>query len=1212
MPHAEFVHLHLHTEYSLLDGAMKIDRLVEKAREFKMPAVAMTDHGNMFGAVEFYEKARKAGVKPIFGCETYVAPGDRREKESRASYADTNHLVLLAMNKKGYQNLVRLVSLAYLEGFYYKPRVDRALLQEYGEGLIALSACLGGVVATHIQNGDRDRAYQEAETLAGIFTDRFYIEIQRNGAPRQEEVNQELISIATELGLPVVATNDCHYLKREHAKAHDALLAIQTRDVLSNPERFKFESDENYLKSPDEMYSLFADMPETVKRSVEIADRCNVELELGKHHYPNVPVPEGHTLDSFLIESAGQGLVERLAEVDAVLHDEYRARLAQELSVIQKCGYAGYFLIVADFIHYAKSRDIPVGPGRGSAAGSLVAYALGITDIDPIRYDLFFERFLNPERVTPPDIDVDFCIEGRDEVIRYVQERYGGASNVVQIITFGRMQAKAVIRDVGRVMSIPYGEVDRIAKLVPNQLNITLDEAVAQQPKLRDLEKSDETVAELLSTARNLEGLVRHASTHAAGVVISNTPLIDHVPLYMDNKGNVVTQFDMKSVEKIGLIKFDFLGLKTLTLIDRAVKMIRRKAGFEGFDIRKISLDDRPVYELLGRGDARGIFQLESSGMTELLIKLKPERMEDVVALLALYRPGPLESGMVDDFLKRRHGKVEVEYPLHELEPILKDTYGTIVYQEQVMQSAAELAGFSMAEADLLRRAMGKKIPEEMDRQRERFLDGARRNKIDEKKALKVFDQMAKFAKYGFNKSHSAAYGLIAYQTAYLKTHHPVEFMAALLSSEKQNTDKIMRYMAECRDHKIDVLPPDVNESQSDFAVVDGKIRFGLAAVKNVGGGAVEAIIEARESSGEEERGPFKSLDDFSRRVDLGRVNRRVTESLIKCGAFDGMARVQGTTRAGFMAALDRALDAGQKAQRERASGQGNLFGASAVVQEGPPMEAVPEWPENQVLAYEKESLGFYITGHPLAQHADLLRRFTDARTIDVAELADSREIRMGGVVQSLREVRTKKGQLMGFVSLEDLDGFIEVIVFPDIYTDASTLLKSETPIVVTGTVEHGGETDKIIARDIFPLAEVQERLTVPFHLQLAAPGLTGEHFEKLRGILKAHPGPCPSVLHLVVPNRSETIIALPDALRVKPGAALEEALEKELAATFPGKEAGPGLAAGAVVDPGDGLGMDELASLARHEEFESYEGYDGYDEDDDYGDDSGAAHPHG
>jgi DNA polymerase-3 subunit alpha len=1182
MPHAEFVHLHLHTQYSLLDGAIKIDDLVGKAREFRMPAVAMTDHGNMFGAVEFYEKARRAGVKPILGCETYVAPGDRRDKDSRASYAETNHLILLAMNRKGYQNLLRLVTVAYLEGFYYRPRVDRELLQAHNEGLIALSACMGGVVAQHIQNGERDRAYEEAQTLARIFPDRFYIEIQRTGAPNEEHVNQELISIASELNVPVVATNDCHYLVQGHARAHDALLAIQTRSVLSDPDRLKFASDQNYFRSAEEMYALFSDMPDTVKRTIEIAERCNVELEHGKLLTPRVKLPEGHTLDSWLVETARSGLTERLREVEASKQSEYGKRLESELAVIQKCGYAGYFLIVADFIRYAKERDIPVGPGRGSAAGSLVAYALNITDIDPIRYALFFERFLNPERVTPPDIDVDFCVDRRDEVIRYVQEQYGGSSKVAQIITFGKMQARAVIRDVGRVMNIPYGDVDRIAKLVPNTLNITLDEAVAQQPKLRELEENDQSVADLLATARLLEGLTRHASTHAAGVVISDAPLVEHVPLYKDSKGSIVTQYDMKSVEKIGLIKFDFLGLKTLTLIDRAGKIIRKKSGFEEFDIRRIPLDDLEVYGLLGKGDASGLFQLESSGMTDLLIKLKPERLEDLIALMALYRPGPLESGMVDDFLKRRHGKVAVKYLLPELEPILQDTYGTIVYQEQVMQIAARLAGFSLAEADLLRRAMGKKIAEEMDRQRERFLEGAKRNRVDEKKALKVFDQMAKFAKYGFNKSHSAAYALIAYQTAFLKTHHPVAFMAALLSSERQNTDKIMRYMAECRDHGIEVLPPDVNESESDFAVSGGKIRFGLAAVKNVGEGAVEAILEARRGSGESPTGPFTDLGSYCRRVDLGRVNRRVIESLIKCGAFDEIARVQELNRAGLMKSLDRALETAQKEQRERASGQFNLFGAGGRGAAPAPVEVVPEWPENQLLAYEKESLGFYITGHPLAQHADLLRRFTDARTVDVPELPDGRETKFGGVVRSLREVRTKKGQLMGFVSLEDLAGFVEVIVFPDVYAPVSALLKSETPILVTGTVEHGEETDKIVARDIFPLTEVRERLAVPFHFRLAAPGLSAEHFERLKAILKAHAGPCPAFLHLILPNHSDTTIALPESLRVKPTAELEAALEHELGAMPAEEEAGVSAAG---EETAEGARRSSAARAGRDEE---------------------------
>ncbi len=1148
MTHASFIHLHLHTQYSLLDGAIKLEELFKRAREFRMPAVAITDHGNMFGAVDFYQQALKNGIKPILGCETYVAPTDRREKDSPASFAGTSHLILLAMNQKGYKNLLKLVSAAYLEGFYYKPRVDRGLLEAHNEGLIALSSCLRGVVAHLLQNGEKQRAFEAAQWYARVFHDRFYIEVQRNGAPGQEEVNQELVRIARELNLPVVATNDCHYLVREHAKAHDALLAIQTRSLLTDPGRFKFSGDQNYFKSAEEMETLFADMPEVVHRSVEIAERCNVELELGRLHFPHIDVPEGHTLDSWLADSARRGLEARIPEIDGGMHDVYRARLEEEIGIIRNCGYAGYFLIVADFIRYAKDRQIPVGPGRGSAAGSLVAWSLGITDIDPIRYDLFFERFLNPERVSPPDIDVDFCVDRRDEVIRYVQEKYGGAQNVAQIITFGKMQARAVIRDVGRVMNLPYGEVDRIAKLVPNTLNITLDESVAASPQLRELEENDSTVGDLLATARILEGLTRHASTHAAGVVISNSPLVDHLPLYKDNKDNVVTQFDMKSVEKIGLIKFDFLGLTTLTLIERAVRLIRELPGHEDFDIARIGLDDPTVFRLLSEGDTPGVFQLESRGMTDLLIKLRPESFEEIIALVALYRPGPLESGMVDDFIKRKHKKVAVEYELPQLEPILRDTYGTIVYQEQVMQIAARLAGFTLAEADILRRAMGKKIAAEMDRQRERFLEGAKHQKVDPRKAAKVFDQMAKFAKYGFNKSHSAAYALIAYQTAYLKAHFPVQFMAALLTSEQGTADKVMRYIGECREQGIEVLPPDVNASQRDFTVIERKIRFGLGAVKNVGEGAVHSIIAARESE-PEDGGPFESLEDFARRVDHGRVNRRVVESLIKCGAFDAIARARATTRAGLMGALDQALESAQKAQRDRASGQFSLFGAGADAAPPAPAEPVPEWPENVLLAHEKESLGFYITGHPLAQHADLLRRFADVRTPDLAECATGREVKIGGVVAALREVRTKKGQLMGFVTLEDLEGMVEVVVFSDVYAASSPLLKSERPILVSGTVEHDGEASKIIAREVFPLTEVRERLGVPFHFRLTAPGLSAEHFEKLKAILAAHRGPCPAVLHLILPNHSETVIALPDALRVKPTPDLEDALERELGA---------------------------------------------------------------
>ncbi|MHB8766282.1 MAG: DNA polymerase III subunit alpha, partial [Deferrisomatales bacterium] len=896
MQHARFVHLHVHTEYSLLDGAIRLDDLVKRAKEHRLPALAITDHGGMHGTVEFYKAARKAGLKPVLGCEAYVAPGSRFDRRPSAEGETNYHLVLLARNLEGYRNLCRLVTAGYTEGFYYKPRIDKALLRQLSSGLIGLSACVKGEVARAVLKGDLDRARAAAEEYQAIFGEgNYYLEVMENGLEEQARVNRGLQEISRLTGIPLVATNDCHYVARDDARSHEVLVCIQTGKTLDDEKRMKMSSDAFYLKSPEEMAADFAWCPEAVEATVEIAERCNVELDLKTPHFPEYQAQDGESLADCLDRLARQGLEARLAartydapETAERVRRQYRERLEIELQVIRDMRFPGYFLIVQDFINWSKENGVPVGPGRGSAAGSLVAYALKITNIDPIPYDLLFERFLNPERVSLPDIDVDFCFENRDKAIAYVTQRYGD-DKVAQITTFGKMLARAVIRDVGRVMGLPYGDVDRIAKLVPTRLGITLKEALAEEPRLPEAMAQDPRVRELVEHALRLEGLNRHASTHAAGIVIANRPLVDYLPLYKGQNGETVTQFAMKSVEAIGLIKFDFLGLKTLTVIMGAVRLVNERLPLgERLDIDAVPLDDPAVYGLLARGEAIGVFQLESEGMRELMKSLKPSTFEDVIALVALYRPGPLGSGMVEDFIRRKHGLIPIEYDLPELEPILKDTYGVIVYQEQVMKIAQVLADYSLGEADLLRRAMGKKIAEEMDQQKSRFLEGASRKRLDPAKAEKIFDLMAKFAEYGFNKSHSAAYALITYQTAYLKAHHPVEFMSALLTADRSNSDKVRKDIEECRRMELEVLPPDVNESDLYFgAVGDARagarraIRFGLAAVKNVGEAALESVLAARRDGG-----PFKGLLDFCQRVDLGKVNRKVAESLIHCGAF--------------------------------------------------------------------------------------------------------------------------------------------------------------------------------------------------------------------------------------------------------------------------------------------------------------------------------------
>jgi DNA polymerase-3 subunit alpha len=1147
LPPTPFTHLHLHTEYSLLDGAIKHNPLFERVKALGMTGVAMTDHGNLFGAVEFYEKARANGVKPILGCEVYIASGSRFDREKRerdaSGFEAIHHLLLLAMDETGYRNLMYLVSKAYLEGFYYKPRIDMDLLRQRHEGLIATSGCLSSTVCRAITGGQVDRAWTAVEEFSSIFKDRYYLELQRHGIPDQDAVNAELAKMAADLRLPLLATNDAHYLEEQDHAHHDALLCIGTAANLDDAKRFRFEGKGFYLKSGDEMRDLFHDHPSAVENTMVVADRCDVEIPMGSYHMPEFQVPAHTTREAVLEESAFAGLRERLGLApDEPFRDEHRPyaeRMDYELGVIKKMGFAGYFLIVADFIAHARKSQIPVGPGRGSSAGSLAAYGLGITGVDPIEYDILFERFLNPERVSMPDIDVDFCMRGRDEVIRYVGEKYDGEGDegkrVSQIITFGTLQARAAIRDVGRVLGLRYGDVDRIAKLVPESLGITLDQALAQSPELRARVEADGQVAKLVETARRLEGLTRHASTHAAGVVIGNRPLIEMVPLYRDSRsGDTITQWDMRCVQKVGLVKFDFLGLRTLTIIADAERLIR-KGGYPDFSTAAIPLDDEPTYDLLCRGDTEGVFQMESSGMTDLVVKIKPREFRDVVPLIALYRPGPLGSGMVEDYVSRKHGITKVAYLIPELEALTAETLGVIVYQDQVLQIAHRLAGYTLGEADLLRSAMGKKKPKEMAEHGEKFMLGAESKGIDPGKAEEIFRLMAEFAGYGFPKAHATAYALITYQTAYLKANHPREYLSALLSVEAGNHDKLARYIAHAREQKIDVLAPDVNESERDFTPVAGGIRFGLAGVKNVGEGAIESILSVRS-----EGGAFKSLVDFACRIDGRKVNRRVVESLVKCGAFDSIE----ANRAKIWAGLDAALEGGAAAQRDREIGQVNLFGDAA--EGGPAAPELPDaapWTEQERLGYEKEVLGFYVTGHPLESFAPVLARFNDTTAAAAAEKV-GREVRVGGLITSLRETRTRKGQTMAFGTLEDLEGSFDLVIFADPYARLREVLKKALdadsqagrtmPLLVSGTLE-SVDPPKVLVRDAFELQDAESNLATRVRIRVTASEATRDRMLALRRLLEAHAGDCGVLLHLLIPGESETVMALPGGRGVEP-----------------------------------------------------------------------------
>jgi len=1130
--HSPFVHLHVHTEYSLLDGAIRTDKMLEKSRALGMEAVAITDHGNMFGAVQFYDQAVKAGVKPIIGSEIYLAPGDRRDRSpSPDGKPNAYHLVLLVMNNEGYKNLTRLVTLGHLEGFYYHPRVDMELLREYNAGLIALSACLKGVIPYCIGAGQIDKAREKAKELASIFdNDRFYLEVQANTLPEQIKLNEVLKDISKDLSIPLVATNDCHYLNKEDAEAHDILLCIQTGKNIDDEKRLRFSTDEFYFKSQTEMTQALPGFEDAVSNTVDVARRCNFEMEFGQYKFPVFQVPDGRSLDDMLTEKTLRGFekrIEQMGEEEGPLSQEmnqkYRERLDYELGVIHKMGFSGYFLIVADFIEYAREHDIPVGPGRGSAAGSLVAYSLKITNIEPIKYGLLFERFLNPDRISMPDIDIDFCINGRDEVIRYVAQKYG-TENVGQIITFGSMKARGAIRDVGRSLNIPLGEVDRIAKLVPEGPGVTLEQAISEEPELKKLEKEQGAPQKLLKIARALEGLARHASTHACGVVIADRPLVEYLPMFKGSKDEIMTQFTMDRIEQLGLIKFDFLGLKTLTVIKNALDLVKKTTGTQ-IDIDKISLTDTATYQLVSEGKTTGVFQLESAGMKELLRKLRPELFEDLVALVALYRPGPLGSNMVDDFIDGKHGKGKIKYFLPQLEPILKETYGVILYQEQVMKIAQVLAKYTMAEADELRKAVGKKKPEVLARHRARFVDGATENDVNPKTAKTLFSLIEKFGGYGFNKSHSAAYALIAYQTAYLKAHYPVEFMAALLTQDMGNQDKTIKNIAECREMGIEILPPDINESQADFSVVDDKIRFGLAAVKNVGLKAVESVIEEREK-----HGPYHDLVEICTRLVGSKVNRRVLEGLIQCGAFDST----GVYRSRLFAALDDVL---KFSGTNHDPNQLNMFGtpdlANGVSMGLFDFPEVDEWSEKELLRKEKEALGFYITGHPLAGFGREIERVATCVVQELINQKDKSHVKIAGVVEELKLKRTRRGDKMAVLRVEDLTGSTEVIIFPELFSKTAPLLKGDEPLFISGSAEIGDNSAKIIAQEIVTLNSIRQAAVRAIEVRLDQEGITLELLEDIRNVVFRFPGKCRLLFKVDGPDGEEIIIAADDRFSV-------------------------------------------------------------------------------
>ncbi len=1158
---SDFVHLHCHTEYSLLDGAIRIKDLCAKAKDFGMPAVALTDHGNLYGALKFYLTAKEYGLKPIIGCEVYVCH-DHKDKSSELANR-RYHLVLLAQNAVGYHNLVKIVSLGHLHGFYRKPRVDHDILRRYSEGLIALSACIAGEVPRTYAREGMDAALAVARSYADIYPDRFYLELQSNGLQEQVEANAALVRIAEALSLPLVATNDCHYLNADDVEAHDVLLCIQTQAKVDDEKRMRFSTNELYYKSSEEMEAAFAHVPEAIANAGRIADRCeDYNFDFKSYHFPIYELPEGRTLAEEFRALSRKGLTKRLERMPyAVDRSLYEERLERELDVICDMEFPGYFLIVQDFINWAKDNDIPVGPGRGSAAGSLVAYALRITNLDPIPYNLLFERFLNSERISMPDIDVDFCEAKRQRVIEYMHRKYG-AESVSQIATFGKMLAKGVVRDVGRALGMSFQETDRIAKLIPADLKMTIKKALDLEPDLRTLYATDPQITKLLDTAMRLEGLSRHASIHAAGLVISDKPMIDYLPVYRGKREeDVVTQFDMKMVEKVGLVKFDFLGLRNMTVLDDALKNIAAQAKAVP-DLDSLPLDDEGTYKLYSNGDTDGIFQVESSGMRAYLRQLKPSVFEDIIAMLALYRPGPLKSGMVSEFIRRKHGQIEVSYPLQVLETCLKDTYGVIVYQEQVMQIAQIVAGYTLGGADLLRRAMGKKDPAAMAAERSKFTNGAVERGVEEKKASEIFDLMEKFAEYGFNKSHSAAYALISYHTAYLKTHYPTEFMAALLSSEMGDQDKLLKYISSCKDIGVRVRPPSIWNSQWKFTVHGGDIVFGLGAIKNVGEEAIKELTAAREKDG-----PFISLLDLCCRVPLRKMTKRVLESLIKGGACDCF----GVSRAGLLAALDSTVLKAQKKAREKDSRQMSLL-AMMPEDQSPqrpgigfdcPESAMPEWDNALFSRCEKEALGFFLTSHPLQPYRKEMVRLQLTPLEECRELPPESSFSCA-VLASVDKLRfDSRNRRWALLQVEDLTASGMAFCFSDAYEQYKDLLLPDTPLYMEGRISRPREEERVetpegedappkeikfIVEKVLLLAEACAASSEPVCIDMPESEDAPERLEHLKTVLGKHKGTVPVhlILHL---EGSWCRMELAPSLFVTPGPQLEQDLDAWAAA---------------------------------------------------------------
>jgi DNA polymerase-3 subunit alpha len=1143
---SDFVHLHLHSQFSLLDGANRLDDVIAAVGAAGMPAVALTDHGNMFGAIELYNKARAAGIKPIVGVEAYVALGSRLDRDPQRG--SSNHLVLLARDLTGYQNLLKLTSSAFLEGFYYKPRIDKELLRRHSAGLIGLSACLKGEITEQIVNRREKEAEATALDFLEIFGEgNFYLEMQDHGIPEQRLANEVLRRISRRTGIPLVVSNDAHYLRKDDAFAHDVLLCIGTQKTLADPDRLRYSSDNFYVKSADEMHAIFPDDHQALENTLAIAERCNLVIPTGTFHLPQFPVPEGYTLDSYFEKVAREGLDERLVELRRrraqglvkTPEELYRTRLEYEIEVIRKMGFPGYFLVVWDFIRYARENQIPVGPGRGSAAGSVVSYALRITDIDPMQYDLLFERFLNPERISMPDIDIDFCMRRRGDVIHYVGDKYG-RDRVAQIITFGTLAAKAVIRDVGRVMGIPYAKVDRIAKLIPDMTK-SLAEAAKEVDALAAEVKSDPEVRQIVEVGSRLEGLTRHASVHAAGVVITPRPLDELVPLYKVTKGDeeqVMTQWDMTIIESLGLLKMDFLGLRTLTVIDDTVKILRHQGT--DLDLDDVPLDDPETFRLFCEGRTSGIFQFESRGMTDLLRRAQPSKFEDLAAFNALYRPGALSVGMVEEYIQRKLGRKKVKYIFPETEEILQETYGVIVYQEQVMLIAVAVAGFSMAEADVLRKAMGKKKVDVMAKMKKSFADGAAARGKARDKAEELWDYIEPFAGYGFNKSHSVAYAMLAYKTAYLKAHYPVAFMAAMLNSELSSSDSIAKYLGECRNMGIAMLPPDINESDYPFTVVGDAIRFGLGAVKGVGEGAIEEVLTVRRREGR-----FRSLSHLACEVEGRLANRKVFECLIKAGAFDSL----GVHRGALWTALDRLLDSAQRRREERERGQASLlglFGGGGGAALEPTVDAAaPAWPEHERLRCEKEVLGFYLTGNPLSEYEETLRRLATHTSADLREGYEG-PATVGGIISGIRRVKIKSGQnagrFMGRFVLEDLAGGLPVTLFANQLQQFDHLLVDEAIVLVKGEVRERGGDPELTVEDITPLAKLTRNQVAGLELTLAAPVTTGAMLE-LRNLLLEHPGAVPVTLCVRLADRTVSITA-PETFKVDAKPALMSSLE--------------------------------------------------------------------